>query len=599
MGIGHLARSRSSIINDLIVNDGGTIRWFQKEYSDVALNEFIGQKIFVRQDYADPKKLLLHKLNFKVLQSGKKERLAGDYIAAISLPDEEVKKIVTSAPPRVRSLEPPRPKTVDLGEKPVKPNNINVKKFIRRSQFKEESYDGILQDIVRRVNYGQIKHVAEVNGSYHVWIFSGEQERIELDGDFKTVDVYHLYKAKSKLNKDLQVQKVDVPSNGWLSDHIALRSVELNSQDSDILYGIVQQWLNNMEHRYPMVDCRQCRGLFETDIDFGSNVVYVRITSKDFGTSISERVDIGKEDLGEVADKCAKMFVGELPVPFYFTQQLIWDIMYKLNVQRDEFWKAQSQAKVEESKTPIITLAWPNDYVNQIVQGDCVEHLKNIPDGCIDLVVTDPPYLMSYATNRRKDKDHRFCQEIENDNNPELIINVVEQIHRVMKENTAMYMFCNHMQVDFFKSVLEQKFSIRNMIIWEKNSWSSGDLDSAFGHMYEIIFLVNKGRRLFNGKRIGDVWHFDRVVGPKQVHQNQKPEGLIQQCIEKHSSVGDTVLDPFMGSGTTALAARTLGRNFVGFELDEGYYKIATDTLKTGEYKIRQQQDIPGQKQLF
>lgn len=139
-----------------------------------------------------------------------------------------------------------------------------------------------------------------------------------------------------------------------------------------------------------------------------------------------------------------------------------------------------------------------------------------------------------------------------------------------------MYMFCNCNYVDFFKQTLEHNgFKIKNMIIWVKNNHTAGDLKAQFGKQYEILFLVNKGRKCFNGKRITDIWNFDRVSGNKQLHQNEKPLELIKQCIEKHSNENDLVVDPFLGSGTTAVACKELNRNFIGFELDEKYCEIA------------------------
>ena len=113
------------------------------------------------------------------------------------------------------------------------------------------------------------------------------------------------------------------------------------------------------------------------------------------------------------------------------------------------------------------------------------------------------------------------------------------------------------------------------MIIWVKNNHTAGDLQSAFGRKYEIVFLVNKGRSKFNGTRLTDVWEFKRVAGKGQLHQNQKPVEMIEQCIEKHSNENDVVFDGFMGSGTTAIACINTNRNYIGFELDEEYYETS------------------------
>ena len=217
-------------------------------------------------------------------------------------------------------------------------------------------------------------------------------------------------------------------------------------------------------------------------------------------------------------------------------------------------------------------------------QGDCLEIMKDIPDNSIDLILTDPPYLINYKTNHRKDKTHDFCSTIKNDNNPDLISDYIKECYRIMKDNTAMYMFCNCDKVDYFKQELENSgFKIKNMIIWVKNNWTAGDLQAQFGKQYEIIFLVNKGRCLFNGKRITDIWNFDKVVGKNQLHQNQKPIDLLEQCILKHSNENDLIFDGFMGSGSTGVACINLNRNFIGIELDETYFNIAKDRIERSE----------------
>ena len=211
---------------------------------------------------------------------------------------------------------------------------------------------------------------------------------------------------------------------------------------------------------------------------------------------------------------------------------------------------------------------------------DCLNIMKQIENESIDLIVTDPPYLIKYKTNRRKNKDHDFCSEILNDDNEQLIIDYIRECYRILKNNTAMYMFCNCDKVDFFKQELENAgFKIKNMIIWVKNNWTAGDLKAQFGKQYEIIFLVNKGRKCFNGKRITDVWMFDRISGKKQLHQNQKPVDLLKQCILKHSDENDIIFDGFMGSGSTGVACIETNRKFIGVELDKKYFEIAKERI--------------------
>lgn len=208
-----------------------------------------------------------------------------------------------------------------------------------------------------------------------------------------------------------------------------------------------------------------------------------------------------------------------------------------------------------------------------IYLSDCIKGMRAMRDESIDLIVSDPPYLINYSTSHRKDKTHDFCTPIQNDANPDLIESYVRECYRVLKKDHAFYMFCSAKTQDFFKLAAQNAgFIIKNTIIWVKNEWTMGDLKAQFGQQYEVILLLNKGRAPFNGKRIGDVWEFPRVKGNRQIHQNQKPVELIERCIEKHSIEGDIVFDGFMGSGTTAIAAMRMNRRFVGFEIEPKYF---------------------------
>lgn len=221
--------------------------------------------------------------------------------------------------------------------------------------------------------------------------------------------------------------------------------------------------------------------------------------------------------------------------------------------------------------------------LNKIYNIDCIKGMKEIPDNFIDLIVTDPPYLINYKTNHRKDtrKNNRldFGTIIQNDDNPELIVDYIKECYRIMKNNTAMYIFCSPKTSVFFELELEKYFTIKNRIMWVKNNWTAGDLEAQFGQQYEIIFLVNKGRCLFNGERLTDVWNFDRVSGDEQIHQNQKPQPLIELCIKKHSKENDIIFDGFMGSGTTAFSSKRLGRQFLGFEIEKDYCDKANEKV--------------------
>lgn len=216
----------------------------------------------------------------------------------------------------------------------------------------------------------------------------------------------------------------------------------------------------------------------------------------------------------------------------------------------------------------------------EIIQGDCLDVLPKLEKESIDLIITDPPYLMNYHTGYRLNKNHDFCKPIMNDNNPSVISEVIPLLFDVLKDGGGLYMFCNSNHIDFFKQEIEKHFKVKNILIWIKNNWSAGDLKGAYAKSTEFIIFAVKGRHLLNGGRDTDTLYYDRVVGNMQLHQNQKPVDLIKFLINKSSQTEDTILDCFMGSGTTGVACMETNRNFIGIELDENYYNIAKQRIQ-------------------
>lgn len=237
--------------------------------------------------------------------------------------------------------------------------------------------------------------------------------------------------------------------------------------------------------------------------------------------------------------------------------------------------------------------------INTIYMGDTLDLMGVIPDASIDLVVTDPPYGMDYHGNRRKEKADKYGRvdkkfdHIENDSGEEfeaLLLAYIKECHRIMKDNTAMYMFCSWHKVGFFQFELEKYFTLKNLLVWNKNNHTVGDLYGSYAPKHELIWFCHKGRVLMQDtKRHTDVLDFAKIHSP--VHPTMKPVPMLRQFVCTSSVKNDIVFDGFMGSGSTAVAAASEGRRFVGAELDEGYHKIATD-LANGAIKKYQPQDF-------
>ena len=223
-----------------------------------------------------------------------------------------------------------------------------------------------------------------------------------------------------------------------------------------------------------------------------------------------------------------------------------------------------------------------------LIHGDCLEEMRKLADDGVkvDMICTDPPYLMNYKTGRRKDKTHDFCKPIANDTNFELIKDIMPLLFELLNLGGAIYMFCNANHIDYFKQQIEQHFVLKNILIWVKNNWSAGDLKGAYAKQTEFILYAVKGRHILNGARDTDTLYYNRVVGNMQLHQNQKPVDLCKYLINKSSNENDTVLDCFMGSGSTGVACLQTNRNFIGIELEEKYYNIAKKRCSNYQSKL-------------
>ena len=207
-------------------------------------------------------------------------------------------------------------------------------------------------------------------------------------------------------------------------------------------------------------------------------------------------------------------------------------------------------------------------------QGDCLELLKDIPDGSVDMVLTDPPYGMAFKSNHRKEK----YNEIKNDKSLEWLEKYVCECFRILKHNTAVYFFCSWHNVDVFKQAIEKKFKIKNILIWEKNNTSMGDLKASYAPKYEMIIFAHKGRKLLNGFRYADIIKANRTGN--KLHPTEKPVDLLELFIKNSSDENAVVFDGFMGSGSTGVACVNTNRQFIGIELDPQYFEIAKKRIE-------------------
>jgi site-specific DNA-methyltransferase (adenine-specific) len=210
----------------------------------------------------------------------------------------------------------------------------------------------------------------------------------------------------------------------------------------------------------------------------------------------------------------------------------------------------------------------------KLLNGDCLELMKELPSGSVDLVLTDPPYGMGFQSHRRKE----VYAKIKNDTSLEWLDGYFAECSRILKDDTAVYCFCSWHNVDIFKKAFEKYFKLKNIIVWVKNNHGSGDLKASYAPKHEFILYGNKGRRTFYGKRMEDVIFANKTKNEN--HPTEKPIDLLEQFINNSTEKNAVVFDGFMGSGSTGVACVNTNRDFIDIELDENYFNIAKKRIE-------------------
>lgn len=213
---------------------------------------------------------------------------------------------------------------------------------------------------------------------------------------------------------------------------------------------------------------------------------------------------------------------------------------------------------------------------------NCFEYMKLMNKNSVDLILTDPPYGMKFQSHRRK----TVYDKIENDDNVDFLDKMFSDFNRILKDNSAIYVFCSWHNVDSFKSKFEKYFKLKNILVWVKNNHGSGDLKAQYAPKYEFILYGNKGRRNFENGRNEDVLFFNKTNN--KYHPTEKPVELLEFLIKNSSKENELVFDPFAGSGSTGVACINTNRKFLGVEINNVYFDIAKQRIYEAETSAKQ-----------
>ena len=234
-----------------------------------------------------------------------------------------------------------------------------------------------------------------------------------------------------------------------------------------------------------------------------------------------------------------------------------------------------------------------SNYINKILNEDCVKGMGDIITYglSVDLVVADPPYVISRKSNFHTMKDRKNARtgtsfgswDEEFDNTA-----WIGKCFDVLRDGGSLIVFNDFKKVsDIIAIASREGFEFKDVIVWQKTNPMPRNRDRRYVPSLELMIWfvkTKKSKWVFNRQDSSyqsPVMRYPSESGGafKRYHPTQKPVKLIGEIIQIHSHAGDLILDPFMGSGTTAIASLNTGRRYVGFELDKKYFDVANERI--------------------
>lgn len=215
--------------------------------------------------------------------------------------------------------------------------------------------------------------------------------------------------------------------------------------------------------------------------------------------------------------------------------------------------------------------------LNRIYLMDCLEGIKQIEDHTIQAIITDPPYFQGLTQNGQRGdltdlniSAHFFKK-------------LFKEYQRVLTDTGSLYFFCDWRGYAFYYPLIDDIIGCDNMLVWDKGAGAG----NFYTYEHELI-IFHSNNRCFSKKGARNIirdiqgfsFHKTKLEEGKKLHPAQKPIKLIRKLIEDSTEPDDVVLDGFMGSGTTAIAAMQTYRKFIGFEIKERNFKISTQRIE-------------------
>lgn len=200
--------------------------------------------------------------------------------------------------------------------------------------------------------------------------------------------------------------------------------------------------------------------------------------------------------------------------------------------------------------------------------GDCLEIMPTLPPASLDLVLTDPPYMIQNVSAGNPNKIDPWADII---NASFLYSAVFKAFSRLLTQDGGAFVFTNwHGFPSFYKAGFDADLPVRGCIVWDKQFLGPGHY---LRHSYELILLLPKEKFYIPNRSLKDILSFNSAKRETE-HPAEKPTQLMS-CIISEVPQAKTIIDPFMGSGTTGVACVRNGRKFIGIELNEKYFDMA------------------------
>lgn len=214
-----------------------------------------------------------------------------------------------------------------------------------------------------------------------------------------------------------------------------------------------------------------------------------------------------------------------------------------------------------------------------LLQGDCLELMQDIPDSSVDMVLTDPPYMI----NTKSDGNGKINPWADYCNASFWYAEWIRQSRRILKDTGCLWSFLNWRSfVTFQKASCDIRWPIESVLVWCKGCLGCGG-SKGLRPSYELVALWAMPDFKIENRGLCDIQHFKWPSTKPHGHPAEKPVNLARWIIEQCTKLGDTVCDLFMGSGTTGEACVRTGRNFIGMELDKSWIETAQKRIEEAQ----------------